>query len=205
MQSNYERMKQQTRQDFLKYDQEEIIRRFHLEADDRYLSFVFLGGKCRVDRKTGDVECFEDGRFREADYNEAMTVYDLLCWSKPGAVPSGEYVNLKSLSGLYSASAPLGSGGFWMKEAKLLDHRDEELRGAMLRAGGEPAAGGDAAAEFEVFCGMKVRFTYWNSDDEFDPEIQFYWDKNVLFYMHYETLYFAGGVLLGRIRREMEK
>ena len=204
MESNYEKTKRRTQGEFLKYDQAEMIRRFALDADEEYLCFRFMGNSCRVDRQTGAVECFEGGAFREADFDEAMTVYDLLCWSKPEAAPSGELVNMKSLSGMYSASGPLGTNGFWMKEAKKLDHQSK-LQEALLSLGGEPAAGGDASAVFEVFRGMKVQFTFWNSDEEFDPAIQLYWDKNTLLYMHYETVWYAGGVLITRILREMDR
>ncbi len=203
MESNYEKTRRKMQDEFLKYDQQNMIDRFLLESDDRYLSFMFMESPCRVDRKTGGVECFRGGQFREAGFNEAMTVYDLLCWSKPYASPSGEYVMVQTLSPLHSASKGLGTDGFLSREAKLFDHRDDELRTALQNAGGRAAKGGDVAALFEVFRGLHIMFRFWNSDDEFGPQVQLFWDKNVLDYMHFETVWYAGRVLISRIRDEM--
>ena len=63
----------------------------------------------------------------------------------------------------------------------------------------------DAAALIEVFDGMKVQFRFWYSDEEFGPQLSLLWDRNVLQYMHYETVWFASCVLIGRICRALER
>lgn len=206
MGSNYEVMKRRMQGEFLNYDQSAMIARFGLDADESHLRFDFMGGACRIDRRTGAAECAfprAEG-FREADYNEAMTVYDLLCQSKPDARAAGQFVNMNSLSKLQSASAGLGPG-FFRREAKLFDHREPLLRKALARMGGEMLSDGDAAARIAVFRDLSVVFRFWNSDDEFEPEIQFLWDANVLSFMHYETVWFANHVLVQRIQREMQQ
>ncbi len=203
MESNYEKTKEQTRLVFLQYDQEKMIEDLHLDADEEYLYFDFICRRCRVERISGAVECEKDGTYHAGSINEAMTVYDLLCWSDPTAVPSGNFVTLQTLSHLFSSSKPLASSGFDDKRAKLLDHRDEELREALHRLGGEDTKGGDVAAEVEIFNGLKALFRFWDSDDEFDAQIQILWDENTLKYMHYETVWYASGVLLSRVLEEM--
>ena len=206
MTSNYEKMKRQMQGEFLKYDQDEMIKRFKIDANERYLMIDFMGGICRIARKTGFVECSHmdiDG-FREADYNEAMTIYDLLCWSKPGAVPSGQFENMQSISKIHS-TVPVANSGFFYQEIKMFDHQETLLRDAMQKLGGVIVDSGDLAAQIPVFCGLKLLFCFWNSDDEFAPEIQFFWDANVLSFMHYETVWFANHVLIRRIREMMEK
>lgn len=206
MTSNYEKMKRQMQGEFLKYNQDEMIKRFNIDADERDLMVDFMGGICRIARKTGFVECsyMDIDEFREADYNEAMTLYDLLCWSKPDAVPSGQFVNMKSISKMHS-TASIGNSGFFNQEMKLFDHQDTLLRNALEKLGGRIVDGGDLAAQISVFCGLDLLFRFWNSDDEFAPEIQFFWDANVLSFMHYETVWFANHVLIRRIREMMEK
>ena len=203
--SNYEITKKKTQSEFLKYDQEEMIRRFHLAADEDYLYFPFLGRECRVGRKDGIVECAENGVFQEAGFNEALTVCDLLCWAKPEAAPSGEYVIMQSLSPLMTSSVGLGGKSFYEREARLFDHHPEALSAAFRALHGEEAAGGDVSAFIAVFDGLKARVRFWNSDDEFGPEIQVFWDKNVLLYMHYETVWYAVGALMSRIREEFSR
>lgn len=200
--SNYEITKRKTQSEFLQYDQEEMIRRFHLEADGDWLYFPFLGRECRVGRKSGVVECAVNGVFQEAGFNEALTVCDLLCWARPEAAPSRGYVIMQSLSPLQTSSPGLGGESFYEREARLFDHHTEELSAAFRALQGEEAAGGDVSAFIEVFDGLKAQVRFWNSDDEFGPEIQVFWDKNALLYMHYETVWYATGALMSRIREE---
>ena len=203
MESNYEKTKRQMQLEFLKYDQTKMIDRFHLEADEHYLRFPFIGSGCRVDRKTGAVECAVKGEFREAGFNEAMTVYDLLCWSKPEAFPSGQYVSMESLSSYHIGSVLREESSLFVSRAKLLDHRIPQLCGALRSIGGLMTESGDAAAYIDVFDGLKALFRFWNSDEDFGPQIQFLWDKNVLLYMHYETVWYAGGIIVSRICEAM--
>ena len=49
---------------------------------------------------------------------------------------------------------------------------------------------------------MIVRF--WDSDEEFPATLQLLADKNILDYMHYETLMFALSYLLDRLKSEMD-
>lgn len=206
MVSNYEKMKRQMQEEFLKYDQDSMIKNFCIDADEKYLTFDFMGGRCRVDRKTGLAECkyMYTKEFKEADYNEAMTVYDLLCYSKPGAAPSGQFVTMQNISKLHSTAAAPGSG-FFHQEAQMLDHQNTLLEETLKKLGGKMVGCGDVAAEISVFGDLKLLFRFWDSDDEFSPEIQFLWDANVLAYMHYETVWFANYVLIRRICEIMEK
>lgn len=206
MVSNYEKMKQQMQKEFLKYDQVSMTERFPIEANAEYLMFNFMGAPCRVYRKTGVVECksVHAKVFREADYNEAMTVYDLLCYSKPDAAPSRQFVNMQSISKLHSAVSA-SSSGFFRREALLFDHKNAALCDALEKLGGTIFGSGDVAAQMSVFCGLEVLFRFWDSDEEFDPEIQFLWDANVLSFMHYETIWFANSVLVRRVCEIMEQ
>ena len=203
MPSNYDKTQSLMQQEFLKYDQNEMISRFALDSDEKYLSFGFLGSECRVERASGAVECRDviTGEFAPAGFNAAMTVYDLLCHSRPGAAPSGSFMPLQSLSGLHGATQGPDSRSLFSRHAKKFDHKDDALRAALLRLGGISESKGDVSARIKVFCGLEVLFRFWDSDDEFDPEIQFLWDSNSLQYMHYETLWYACSLLIERILR----
>ena len=48
---------------------------------------------------------------------------------------------------------------------------------------------------------MILRF--WESDDEFPASLQILVDKNILDFMHYETLMFAMSHVLRRLKEEM--
>lgn len=54
--SNYEKMKNEMAGVFLRYDQEQMIRRFSLESDAGYLYIPFVGRNYRIDRHTGMIQ-----------------------------------------------------------------------------------------------------------------------------------------------------
>lgn len=62
---------------------------------------------------------------------------------------------------------------------------------------------GDAAYAIELFDGLSIVVQLWLGDEEFPPNLRFLWDENALDYIRYETMYFAKGMLLERIREEM--
>ena len=90
---NYIEMHNQMRTHFLSYDQEEMIRKFSLKADEEYLYIRFCAREYRIGRQTGIAQWSEDGfqTCTEGDYNESMTIYDVLCCSKPDCRLSGEF------------------------------------------------------------------------------------------------------------------
>ena len=49
--SNYEIMKRQMQKEFLKYDQEKMIQKFHLESDTDSIFIRFVSKDYRIDRK----------------------------------------------------------------------------------------------------------------------------------------------------------
>lgn len=60
---------------------------------------------------------------------------------------------------------------------------------------------GDVAYGLELF--LFLRLGFWKSDEEFPARLQILADRNILDYMHYETLMFAVIHLLERLKSEM--
>ena len=83
--SNYEKSQDAAARAFLRYDQSAMIRKFDLAHDADALYITFVDRPHRVDRHTGLVTLLPTGE--KADYNAAMTIYDLLCDSKPLCQP----------------------------------------------------------------------------------------------------------------------
>lgn len=94
--SNYETMKDRMSSHFLEYDQEKMVRKFALEHDEKYLYIFFVGRKYRINRITGGITWSVDEFQTEenANYNEAMTIYDVLCNSKEYCHPAHEWVHM---------------------------------------------------------------------------------------------------------------
>lgn len=202
--SNYEIAKCNAKNDFLKYDQDEMIKKWKLVSDEQFIYVEMLGRTYRVNRMDGVVEG-SGNQFAdccEADYNETMTIYDLLCYAKKDAVLTGKFVSMQGLSAVKNASSYAGAG-FFQAEEKELDHRTEELAAACKKLQGVQEGKGDAAYRIPVFGEISVLLQFWNSDEEFPARLNIYCDKNIIEFMHFETIWFLVSHLMARIRSEM--
>ena len=199
MANNYETMKLQMRDEFLKYDQATMIGKFSLRSDDENIYITFFGTEYAVDRNTGDVS----SQWGEAGYNEAMTIYDVLCYSKPNCRASGSMVNMGSLSTIQGGSMKREGDGLFGRYEEAFDQRDAALSAACAKLGGVPEGKGDVAYRIPMFPFLDVMLQYWDSDDEFPASLQLFVDDKMIEFMHYETVWFALSHLLGRIKELM--
>lgn len=121
--SNYETMKDRMSSHFLEYDQEKMIRKFALEHDEKYLYIFFVGRKYRINRITGGIIWSVDEFQTEenANYNEAMTIYDVLCNSKENCHPAHEWVHIGSLSTVQGGNLANNSNFSGMQERNWME------------------------------------------------------------------------------------
>ena len=199
--SNYEKMKNDMAGEFLRYDQNAMIHKFNLEHDENYLYICFVCRKYRIDRMSGKVTWSEDA-FRtekDADYNETMTIYDVLCSSKELCHLSHEWVNIGSLSSVQGGSLSKGSN-FFQDAGEYFDGKKDALALACEALHGKKIERGDVAYELDLFPFLPVCLRFWESDEEFPASLQIFVDKNILDFMHYETLMFAVTHLLNRLK-----
>lgn len=218
MAGNYDKQVLAARELFLRYDQQEMIEKFRLEADKEYIYLPLLKKMCRIDRRAGIIEVSgrfwrkeqkvrsaeeiaqEELRYEEClDYNIVMTIYDVLCYPLEIPVLKGEWCPVAGLQvTLSSPSADI----FSQKYANAFSGKIEQLWKACRAIGGrrpEIMAGADVCWEFDLFPFFPVQFRFWDRDEEFPPQVKLMWDKNTLKFMHFETVYYAMHVLLERI------
>lgn len=202
--SNYEIMRNQMRREFVKYDQSRMISKFSLRNDESYIYIVFLFREYRIDRITGVVEWSEDGFSTsiEADYNESMTIYDVLCYSKDDCCLSGNYCPVNMLKGTVKSSN-VGSNMF-QKSADGFNGKLKELETVCGIWGEKLDLNGDVAAKLYPFSFLPVIIQYWEADEEFPANLKFMFDENILDYMHFETIFFMMGHIVKRIQDMME-
>ena len=60
------------------------------------------------------------------------------------------------------------------------------------------------AYEIPLFDFLKCRIQFWNSDEDFDAQLQILMDKNILDFIRYETVWYAVGHLMRRLTEELE-
>ena len=203
--SNYEKAKISMARVFLQYDQAAMIHKYSLEYDSDWLYITFVNHIYRINRKTGNVQ-WSDHNFEtvyESDYNETMTIYDVLCYSKDGCHLANEFVNINCLSTIMTGNLSQNSG-FFKNIADFFNGKTIELRNACVALSGKELGKGDVAFELKLFPFLPIIIRFWEADDEFPASIQILTDRNTLDYMHYETLMFALTHLFSRLKEEMQ-
>lgn len=201
--SNYEKMKDDAAAAFLRFDQEEMIRKFALEHDKMYLYICFAGKRYRISRTTGAVSR-SDAPFQPGSYNEVMTIYDVLCHSKADCRLAGEWVNVGSLSAIQGGALAKGSN-FFQNAGAYFAGKSAALACACKALQGRETKPGDVAYELKLFPFLPLVLRFWEADEDFPASLQIFVDRNILAYMHYETLMFALTHLLSQMRCECEK
>ena len=206
MADNYSVMLDSMRQRFLASDMDRIAHAFSLETEEGYIRLRFLGEELRIVRSTAEVQLRSGGMWIPAGFDDAMSVYDILTYSPGPPVPSGDYVNLKSLGELSGASFSHSPGGFFSRQSEQLTGKAEELR-SIFRSRGWPSEEGrsDAGCFVPVFSGIKVLLRFWDADEDFPAQLQFLWDRSVLQMMHYETVWFASSAVVRRIMSDLKE
>lgn len=198
---NYRLQVEGAKKYFLRYDQEVLIRKLHLKADEDYLYTKMLGKSYRIHRRSGTVERLEDTWIETNSHGEVMTLLDLVCDSKEGRFISGRWVNMLSFGRMFHQNL-MGNGEDTL--ARKIQENPDAFRRACEKMGAGKAPGGDIGVTFELFDGLEIALQFWAGDEEFSPRIRFLWDENAPMYLKYETMWYALGMLKSRILREME-
>ena len=196
---NYKIQADQAKRHFLRYDQENLIRKLAAEADENYIYVKFLCKRYRIHRKTGEIQYLQEDWHSGNSFGEVMTLLDLVCDSREDRFVSGRWKDMLAF-GLMFHKNLLNEKDPW---AAKFDVDPEGLRRACLALGGEKFPQGDVAYTIELFDGLKVVVQLWLSDEEFPPSLRFLWDENALMYLKYETMHYAKGLILQRLSEEM--
>ena len=192
---NYDRMLEFGRRLFLQWDQDAMIHRCALRADENYLYLRDLGQPHRVSRATGAVENCALGR--AAEPTQALTIYDYLCRAEPLPVMCGRRCAANALR--HVAQSSPDTVALHRRWAERFQARLPALREALRQMEFAPFPQGDAACVFPVFDGFTAVFQFWEGDEEFPPSVRFLWDENTPDYLKYETLYYVMGDFLARL------
>lgn len=197
---NYKISRDRAQRYFLGFDQKKLLDAWHLQHDESLVYLDFLGKSYRICRKTGTVHRVCDGQ--QADFNVALSIFDLLCHESKQKVVTGRYAPVNSLKG----AAAVGVGtDFYGKFAKKVDCDPEGFRLACLRCGAEPVQMGDMGFRFPVFGELDVILKFYHSDEDFSASLTLLWDENMLQFVYYETVFYIAGALLRQLEEEMER
>lgn len=203
--SNYDLQVDVGRKIFMEYDQELLIRKFALQADEGWIYLTYMNTSCRISRADGRVDELVDGEWMECrNYSTVMTIYDLLCFHKGSTAPA--LFHQWCTVGTFVVTGVTDTGTFTKKAAALFDGHLEELKAACIKLGGtmeKKLAGADITCRIPVTSFFPVLLQFWEGDDEFPPKLQLMWDRNANSFLHFETTFFLQGDLFERLKNIM--
>ena len=186
---------------FLEYDQELLIRKFRLEADERHIYLNYMNTSCRINRKDGGIEENIKGVWKECrSFSTVMTIYDLLCYHQGETAPTlaGQWCAV----GTFVVTGVTDTETFTKKYAAMFDGHTEELKVACEKLGGvlhPRMAGADVTCLIPVTPFFPVLLQFWEGDEEFPPKLMLLWDRNTDKFLHFETTFYLQGDLLNRL------
>lgn len=192
MADNYQIQLENAQKFFLTYDQELLIQKFHLPADQDYLYFTMFATPYRLNRHTGRLDRKKDTWEDANTFGEVMTSLDILCDSRTDRHLTGSWCSTQTFG------KHIHTGLLELEEdplATAFDQSPGSLQKACLALGGRPIQGGDEAYAVEVMDGLEIGIFFWHADDEFPAQLRFYWDENALMYIRYETMHYTLGYL----------
>jgi hypothetical protein len=211
--SNYEVFKQDALKRFLTYNQELIIQRLGLKADDAYIYIEYCKCIYRLGRKMPSLErnnliimnenndYSAPDSWKETDYNEALTLCDLLCHTDEPIHLSENYVPLQSLNTVQGGSTQSTLGkGLLKSTEQFFDGKDKILRSACESLGGIATGKGDVAYEIPLFESIHARFSFYDSDEEFEAKATIMFPSDICNYLYFETLWYASVIMLDRLK-----
>ena len=192
MADNYKIQFQNAQKFFLTYDQEKLIQKFGLHADEAYLYLTMFRTRYRIDRETGSFQRYQTTWQDANTFGEVMTALDILCDSKDDRFLTGRWVSTQHFGKHIHT-------GLLEPEYDALADAFDKAPGAFGKAcralGGHSITGGDEAWAVEVMDGLEIGIIFWHADEEFPAQLRFYWDENAPMYLKYETMHYTLGYL----------
>lgn len=182
-QSNYDQVIENWRLKFLEMDQEELIRKFQLEADEEFLYIIYFSKKFRIDRKNGFIT--EDGK--SPGFDTVMNIYNTFYYSAAHPVASGNLVAFRQVKRVYPFEAAYRRT-IISRLQELFSGKTEELRKACEALGGTLLPQGDVGYVLPVFPFLNIAVLFWDKDEEFEAQANMLFDSEITEFMHEENV-----------------
>lgn len=182
-QSNYDQVIENWRLKFLEMDQEELIRKFQLEADEEFLYIIYFSKRFRIDRKNGFIT--EDGK--SPGFDTVMNIYNTFYYSAAHPVASGNLVAFRQVKKVYPFEAAYRRTIIFRLQ-ELFAGKTEELRKACEALGGTLLPQGDVGYVLPVFPFLNIAVLFWDKDEEFEAQANMLFDSEITEFMHEENV-----------------
>lgn len=181
--SNYDQVIENWRQKFLEMDQEELIRKFQLEADEEFLYVVYFSRKLRINRESGEIT--DEGK--RPGFDTVMNIYNTFYYSSSHPVASGNLVAFRQVKRVYPFEAAYRRT-IISRLQDTFSGKTDALRKACEALGGTPLPQGDVGYVLPVFPFLNIAVLFWDKDEEFDAQANMLFDSEITEFMHEENV-----------------
>lgn len=188
--SNSEVVCEQWRTAFSNYDPARISRILNLESDDRYLYLTYFQKPYRLSLSDGILEKSlpeQEGWTDELYFNESMSIYHLLHYTKEFPRTSGIWVPNTRIDGVIARN-PSAPDPLLEPFARRFSGRAGDLARICRALGGTALEKGDVSFQFSAFPQIPLQLVFWDADEDFPAQVQVLADSYVTDYVHYETV-----------------
>ena len=150
------------------------------------LTISYYGNKYVINIKDCSIS---DANHIEKDINPQvkLAIYHLFYFSKANPLNSNDFVplyELKPASPYFNAFRKTVLNPY----AKIFDGKLDSLKEAGHNLGFTSIPFSDVGFEALAFSCMPIRFLFWNGDDEFPAQSNILFDKNIIDFIHEETV-----------------
>ncbi len=184
--SNYEKLIETWRQKFLQMDQEKLIKKFTLEADEDNLYIVYFSRKLRISRTDGKIWDLQHPE-RKLGFNTVITIYNMFYYAMENPVESGRLVPFREVKRVYPFEAAY-KRTILKRFADTFSGHVQELLGACEKLGGIRMPQGDAGYILPVFPFLHIAVLFWDGDEEFEAQGNMLFDSNITDFFHEENV-----------------
>ena len=181
--SNYEQVIENWREKFLEMDQETLIRKFDLEADEEALYITYFSRKLRIDRKNGVIT---DQGVRPG-FDTVMNIYNTFYYAAEHPVASGNLVAFRQVKRVYPFEAAYRRT-IISRLQEIFSGKTAELEKACKALGGIPLPQGDVGYVLPVFPFLNIAVLFWDKDEEFEAQANMLFDSEITEFMHEEKV-----------------
>ncbi len=186
---------------FLTYEVENLRKNPGVTAWEKGVQTAFFSLPVHLDCTSGRIVLIDGEKETECDFSPTLSILDYVCDRKPFAKAANDFCPVGSLPGVF-----VGGSGLVMKDERLeqrIQSHPDAFRLACESLGGVATGAGDMGYRLPVFPDLCMELKFYFADEDFPPQLTFLWDKNILQFVRYETVYYIAGCLCRLLKERM--
>lgn len=184
--SNYDKVIEVWRQNFLQMDHENLIKRFRLGADEKNLYIVYFSKKLCISRETGQIS-YVEAPGQKPGFDTVITIYNMFHYACENPVESEKLVPFREVKRVYPFEAAY-KRTILKRLSKTFSGHVRELSRACEALGGVRLPQGDAGYILPVFPFLHIAVLFWDGDEEFEAQGNMLFDSNITDFFHEENV-----------------